>query len=91
MVKGLLNYLCNECAVVSPHRLNAFAIHLIRSAGLCPQHSGVSLLVHQQVREVNLFELKLDRLDEKVANVCGSFLSKSHRLFDAVSPKLDHD
>ena len=75
MVKSLLHDLSNESAIVSPDRLDTFAVHLVWPAWLRPEHSRVPLLVHEQVREVHLLELKLDRLDEEVADVGCRFLS----------------
>ena len=51
---------------------------------------GVPLLVHQQVRVVDLLELELDRLDEAARHHVGRLLPHRHRLLQVGGPKLDH-
>ena len=44
--------------------LDTFRVHLVVLLRLGPVQSSVSLLADEEVREVNLLELELDRLDE---------------------------
>ena len=50
----------------------------------------VPLLVHQQIRVVDLLELEFDRLDEAARHHVGRLLPHRHRLLQVGGPKLDH-
>ena len=55
-----------------------------------PEEPRVALLVHEEVRVVDLLKLKLDGLDECLRDDPRRFLSKSHRLCEICGAKLDH-
>ena len=46
--------------IVSAHRLQALCVHLVVFFGLRPQQPGVTLFVHEEVREIDLLEFQLD-------------------------------
>lgn len=48
------DHVLHQQAVVTPHRLNALAVHLVMRVWVGPQQAGIPLLVDQQVREVDL-------------------------------------
>lgn len=44
--------------------LNTLGVHFVPLVGLRPVETGIALFADEQIREVYLLELQLDRLDE---------------------------
>lgn len=53
--------------------LNALRVHLVVLIRPRPVQTGISFLADEQVREINLLELELDRLDEFLCDELGRF------------------
>lgn len=83
--------IADEAAGISPDCLNALRVHLVRLVRVRVIHSRVPLLVHQQVRMIDLFELKFDRLNEELADNFSRLRSESHSLCAVVGSKQHHD
>mmetsp|Transcript_70127 Transcript_70127/g.195051 ORF Transcript_70127/g.195051 Transcript_70127/m.195051 type:complete len:469 (+) Transcript_70127:599-2005(+) len=83
--------LTDQRAPIAPHDLNALCVQLPRLLGTCPTYSGVALLVHEQVRHVNLLELHFHRGTEFPAYERRRRLAEFEGLRDrAVGPESDH-
>merc|ERR1712054_407859 len=69
----------HKLAPVTPHDLNPFCSHFPRSSKTRPGKPRVALLVHQQIRIVNLFELHFDRRPKLLAHNISSLAAKIER------------
>mmetsp|Transcript_104155 Transcript_104155/g.222546 ORF Transcript_104155/g.222546 Transcript_104155/m.222546 type:complete len:366 (+) Transcript_104155:554-1651(+) len=85
-----LHDLAHKAAVVAADGLNALGVELVVGLGPRPIEPGIALLVHEQVREVDLLELELDGLDEGGTNHVSRLLSQLHGLLDSVHSELHH-
>mmetsp|Transcript_71308 Transcript_71308/g.185144 ORF Transcript_71308/g.185144 Transcript_71308/m.185144 type:complete len:263 (+) Transcript_71308:600-1388(+) len=77
-----LDELPNKAAIVAPHGLDTLGVELVVLLRIGPIQSGIALLVHQQIRAINLFELQLDWREEGLAHHVGCLLAQAHGLLD---------
>ncbi len=54
LMETRMDEVCHEHAVVTAFCFNSFTIHLVVGVRLGKQESSISLLVDEQVREINL-------------------------------------
>mmetsp|Transcript_40056 Transcript_40056/g.69354 ORF Transcript_40056/g.69354 Transcript_40056/m.69354 type:complete len:625 (+) Transcript_40056:680-2554(+) len=85
-----VDHLTHEETVVTTHGLKTLRIQLVITVRAGPQQTSVTLLVHQQVRKVHLFELQLDRVRENRRYLPGGDLCQWHGLLHSWRAEVDH-
>jgi len=71
--------------------LDALGVHLVPLVRGGPVEAGVALLVDEEVGEVDLLELELDRLDELGGDKLGRLGAELHGRLEVLAAELDHD
>jgi len=72
---GLTALLESSASIHRETHLNAFRIHLVVLLRFRPIKTSITFLVDKQIRVINLFEFKFDRLGECFGYYVGSFFA----------------